>query len=82
MVEEMNAAGAGLAGESQKLHELISCFQLGYGAGSNSQTAALRQTAATVRAAASSRPTPSRSSAPAPRSVGNTALATENWEEC
>jgi len=74
MVEEMNAAGAGLAGESQKLHELISRFQLGHGGGSTSQTAA------TMRAPASSRPAPARSAATA-RSVGNTALAIENWKE-
>ncbi|MBB4145661.1 methyl-accepting chemotaxis protein [Rhizobium rhizoryzae] len=51
MVEEMNAAGAGLAGESQKLHELISCFQLVHGLGSNSQSAATMLALSSAKAA-------------------------------
>lgn len=81
MVEEMNAAGAGLAGESQKLNELISRFQLGQGAAAVSQGAALRQTAAAMRAPLPARPAPSRSVASAPRSAGNAALASQDWEE-
>ena len=46
MVEEMNAAGAGLAQESTKLSDLLSQFRLG-GAGASSQ---LRETANRMRA--------------------------------
>ncbi len=84
MVEEMNAAGAGLAQESGKLSELLSHFQLGASASSQ-----LRETASRMRApaapvsrpvaAAPSRPMPAR----APVSRGNTALAqaSDEWEE-
>ncbi|WP_246103126.1 methyl-accepting chemotaxis protein [Rhizobium straminoryzae] len=80
MVEEMNAAGAGLAQESYKLSELLSHFQLG------SATQQLRATGAQMRAAssaASSRPvSAARASAPAPRVQGNAALAaSKDWEE-
>jgi methyl-accepting chemotaxis protein len=84
MVEEMNAAGAGLAQESGKLSDLLSHFQLG-----GSASGQLRETASRMRApiapasrpvaAAPSRPMPAR----APVSRGNTALAqsADEWEE-
>ncbi|MCQ1836463.1 methyl-accepting chemotaxis protein [Neorhizobium galegae] len=84
MVEEMNAAGAGLAQESGKLSDLLSHFQLG-----GSASGQLRETASRMRApaapasrpvaAAPSRPAPAR----APVSRGNTALAqsADEWEE-
>jgi methyl-accepting chemotaxis protein len=86
MVEEMNAAGAGLAQESSRLNELLSHFQLG------SATSELRQTAARMRAPsanvtyappsrgpASARPLPAR----APVARGNTAVAqsADDWQE-
>ncbi|MBW6422749.1 methyl-accepting chemotaxis protein [Rhizobium sp. XQZ8] len=84
MVEEMNAAGAGLAQESTKLSELLSQFQFGNG-GTSSQ---LRDTAARMRApVAPARPAavaPSRPiAARAPVSRGNTAVAqsTDDWQE-
>jgi methyl-accepting chemotaxis protein len=91
MVEEMNAAGSGLAQESGKLSELLSRFQLGLA------TQQLRQVAGRMRVpetapapqrqpAAASRPqpaAPSRSvAAVPPRSRGSAALAASNdWEE-
>ncbi|MBP2558598.1 methyl-accepting chemotaxis protein [Neorhizobium galegae] len=84
MVEEMNAAGAGLAQESGKLSDLLSHFQLG-----GSASGQLRETASRMRAptapvsrpvaAAPSRPIPAR----APVSRGNTALvqSPDEWEE-
>ncbi|MFB9951763.1 methyl-accepting chemotaxis protein [Rhizobium puerariae] len=92
MVEEMNAAGAGLAQESTKLSDLLSHFQLG-GAASSSL---LRDTAARMRRApappvqasrpASATPTPAPAR-PAPSRVpvsqGNAAVAqsADEWEE-
>ncbi|MBT9371053.1 methyl-accepting chemotaxis protein [Rhizobium sp. CSW-27] len=78
MVEEMNAAGAGLAQESHKLSELLSHFQLG------SAVQQLRNTGARMRAATA--PSPAQAvtprAAPAPRTQGNTALAaSKDWEE-
>jgi len=86
MVEEMNAAGAGLAQESAKLSDLLSQFQLG-GAGAAGQ---LRETAARMRAPAAPAPTarpaaaaPSRPVARAPLSHGNAAVAqsADDWQE-
>jgi len=84
MVEEMNAAGAGLAQESGKLSDLLSHFQLGGSASSQLRETAnrMRAPAAPVSrpvAAAPSRPIPAR----APVSRGNTALAqsADEWEE-
>ena len=88
MVEEMNAAGAGLAQESAKLNDLLSHFQLGGGASHSNQ---LRDTATRMRAPVSSapaarpaapasgRPAPSR----APVSRGNAAVAqsSDEWQE-
>ncbi|MCY1669258.1 methyl-accepting chemotaxis protein [Rhizobium sp. SL86] len=80
MVEEMNAAGAGLAQESYKLSELLSHFQLG----STAQQS--RQPAERMAATVPSRAQPvvaSRAAASAPlRTQGNAALAARNdWEE-
>jgi len=89
MVEEMNAAGAGLAQESAKLSDLLSQFQLG-GAGSSSQ---LRDTAARMRAPAPPAPAiqvrpvaaaPSRLAvvrAPVARSNPTVAQSTDDWQE-
>ncbi|WP_394688442.1 methyl-accepting chemotaxis protein [Hoeflea sp.] len=81
MVEEMNAASAGLAQEAASLAELLSKFQTAVG----NQT---RQHSAPVAKAAVSAPAPTRSSqspkgsSPAmPAVAGNTALAEDNWEE-
>jgi len=87
MVEEMNAAGAGLAQESAKLSDLLSHFQLG-----NSPSGQLRETAARMRAPAAPAPV-SRPAAAAPASRqapsrppvahGNAAIAqsADEWEE-
>ncbi|MCO5731568.1 methyl-accepting chemotaxis protein [Rhizobium sp. SSA_523] len=91
MVEEMSAAGAGLAQESSRLTELLAQFQLG------AATSELRQTAASMRSAAA-RPAgmPAGSSAPAlkaapsrpaagraPMARGNAAVAhaADEWDE-
>ncbi len=79
MVEEMNAAGAGLAHECANLQALLAQFQLGQ------QTSALRETARQMQRAA----TPARSaptSAPKtrpPAARGNAALALkgDEWTE-
>ena len=75
MVEESNAASATLAGEAERLRELISQFQLG---------GALRQTASAMAASASHRPVAS----PAKRLAGKVAKAfsgnaaiKETWED-
>ncbi|SES26760.1 methyl-accepting chemotaxis protein [Rhizobium sp. NFR03] len=75
MVEESNAASATLAGEAQRLRELISQFQLG---------GALRQTASAMAAGASHRPVAS----PAKRLAGKVAQAfsgnaatKQTWED-
>ncbi|MGV2121448.1 methyl-accepting chemotaxis protein [Rhizobium rhizogenes] len=72
MVEESNAASATLASEAGHLRELISQFQLGGSA--RSQTAGLRQTASAMK---------SQRATPLPRvtSRGNTALKQEEWTE-
>ncbi|MDI5929705.1 methyl-accepting chemotaxis protein [Rhizobium leguminosarum] len=85
MVEEMNAAGAGLAQESHKLSELLSRFRLG----SSSQH--LQQVAGRMRAPTAFQVSPgvyvaplyaARSAAPPARSSGNAAFAASNdWEE-
>jgi methyl-accepting chemotaxis protein len=82
MVEEMNAAGAGLAQESSNLSTLIGAFQLG------GRTQQLRDTARRMQEP--SAPAPSRSPSPAraPRAAapayashGNAAVANKDWEE-
>jgi len=84
MVEEMNAAGAGLAQESTNLSTLIGAFQLG------GRTAQLRdvarrmqEPAAPARAAApAAAPTRApRAAAPVYASHGNAAIANKDWEE-
>ncbi|XHE13641.1 methyl-accepting chemotaxis protein [Agrobacterium deltaense] len=80
MVEEMNAAGAGLAQECANLHALLAQFQLGQ------QASALHETARQMQRAASPARAPA---APAPRarpvavSRGNAALAVkgDEWTE-
>jgi methyl-accepting chemotaxis protein len=94
MVEEMNAAGAGLAQESAKLNDLLSHFEFGNGGAGQ-----LRDTAARMRAPAApapagrqafaqpSRPVAAQPSRPAPArapvSRGNAAVAqsSDEWEE-
>jgi methyl-accepting chemotaxis protein len=82
MVEEMNAAGAGLAQESGNLHGLLSRFQLGVA------PTQLRQTAARMRSSElpTSRPVQSRPAAAPSRLAsnrGNLAVAakTDDWQE-
>ncbi|MGQ2917455.1 MULTISPECIES: methyl-accepting chemotaxis protein [Rhizobium] len=80
MVEEMNAAGAGLAQECANLHALLAQFQLGQ------QASALHETARQMQRAAGPARAPA---APAPRarpvavSRGNAALAVkgDEWTE-
>jgi methyl-accepting chemotaxis protein len=78
MVEEMNAAGVGLASESAKLRELLTRFQIG----TNAQP--LRQVASAMRKAASVERSP-RIEPPAPRRVAAAAVSAApsagNWEE-
>ncbi|MBN8932204.1 MAG: methyl-accepting chemotaxis protein, partial [Rhizobium pusense] len=79
MVEEMNAAGAGLAQECANLQALLAQFQLGH------QTSALRETARQMQRAASPAPAPV-TSAPKARPIaarGNAALAVkgDDWTE-
>lgn len=82
MVEELNAAGVGLAGESSRLNELLARFELG------GQSESLRKTAAVMR----QRDVPSqpvkanvRPTAETPRrpsSLGGSAAAeASSWEE-
>ncbi len=82
MVEEMNAAGAGLAQESSNLAGLLGRFQLG------STVAELRQTATRMRAAEAlaARPAPPSRGPAAPRpatSRGSAAVAgkADEWQE-
>ncbi len=70
MVEEANAATAGLASEAGRLRELVGQFTLSGGA--SAQSVALRQTAQAMAAPA----TPAAASAPAPAKVANC-----GWEE-
>ncbi|MCM2294189.1 methyl-accepting chemotaxis protein [Allorhizobium sp. BGMRC 0089] len=67
MVEEMNAAGTGLAQEAAKLSDLLSRFKTGA-----AEAEAPRQRPAVATA---------RATRPAPRVSGNTALKTEGWSE-
>ncbi|MDP9786550.1 methyl-accepting chemotaxis protein [Agrobacterium tumefaciens] len=83
MVEEMNAAGAGLAQECANLHALLAQFQLGQ------QTSALRETARHMQRAASPARAPAAPVAapsrarPVAASRGNAALAVkgDDWTE-
>jgi methyl-accepting chemotaxis protein len=75
MVEEMNAAGAGLATESNRLRELLSNFQLG------EQIQALRNAGSALRQPVSA---PTRHVATAPVRVAAAAASTGDipgWEE-
>lgn len=76
MVEEMNAASAGLAQEAAGLAELLSRFRTGEGAQASAASRA-GSVASDKRAPA---PTQGRVSA-RPAVSGNTALARECWEE-
>ena len=88
MVEEMNAAGAGLAQESAKLSDLLTQFQFGNaGASGQLRDAAARMRAAPAAPATQARPVaaaPSRAvMARAPVSRGNAAVAqaADDWQE-
>ncbi|NKN36177.1 HAMP domain-containing protein [Agrobacterium sp. a22-2] len=83
MVEEMNAAGAGLAQESGKLTELLGQFRTGDDRQRSSRqdsytpAPAARAPAAPARSA----PRPAASSRQAYATHGNAAVKGENWEE-
>ena len=79
MVEQMNAAGAGLAQESSRLGELLGSFQTGNGSGSAASNRAPTRTSAPVQVRASA-PVPR----PTPAARGNAALNTlqQKWSEC
>ncbi|PZU21853.1 MAG: methyl-accepting chemotaxis protein [Shinella sp.] len=89
MVEETTAASMTLKDEAERLRTLASRFHISGGQMSAGQgSAALRDTAATMRAATS--PRPARVEAPAPRpavraparaAAAATAAATDSWEE-
>lgn len=84
MVEEMNAAGAGLAQECVNLQTLLSQFQLGHQVSALHGAARQMQKAASpARAAAPPRQVASALRAAATASYGNTALAVkgDNWTE-
>jgi methyl-accepting chemotaxis protein len=85
MVEEMNAAGAGLAQESASLSDLLARFQLGAAVNQLRHAAAqIRMETPPVRQAANGRSgKPVSPASRAPVSLGNTALASraEDWEE-
>jgi methyl-accepting chemotaxis protein len=78
MVEEMNAAGAGLAQESNNLSSLIGAFQLG---GRSGQLRDVARRMAEPAAPASSPARAPRAAAPAYASHGNAAVANKDWEE-
>jgi len=87
MVEEMSAAGAGLAQESTKLSDLLSRFQLG-GGGASGQlrdaAARMRAPAAPVQASRPAATSPGRSTpSRVPLTHGNAAVAqpADEWEE-
>ncbi|MGL3605092.1 methyl-accepting chemotaxis protein [Rhizobium sp. G187] len=80
MVEEMNAAGAGLAQESGKLTELLGQFRTGQASAQPMQRIPVASPSAPAR------PTQPSASTPQPRRAmpavsGNTALASQTWEE-
>ena len=94
MVEEMSAAGAGLAAESQNLAHLVSQFQLGAPQSARGPSgyakpdrapATLRQTAEQMRRAGSPaqpvRAFAERASAPRAAASHGHAAAADNWEE-
>jgi methyl-accepting chemotaxis protein len=86
MVEQMNAAGAGLAQESSNLTELLQHFQLGRQIGQLRDTASRMRAAPAQRApiaAANVRSAPARAAARPAAARGNAAPATsaEDWEE-
>lgn len=87
MVEEMNAASAGLAQEAASLADLLRRFQTGddKGGAPSGQTSGQKRSVASPSAQARS-----PASVPSPRATerrampaisGNTALSRENWEE-
>jgi methyl-accepting chemotaxis protein len=82
MVEEMNAASAGLAQEAASLADLLQRFRTGQerAAGSAGQTAGQSRVAAPARpVSAPIAQAPTRRAMPAVS--GNTALSKDNWEE-
>ena len=83
MVEEMNAASAGLAQEAASLADLLQRFRTGQerAAGSAGQTAGQSRVAAPARPSAPA-PAPQATTRRAmPAVSGNTALSKDNWEE-
>lgn len=76
MVEEMNAASAGLAQEAANLAQLLRQFRTGTDAPANASSSAGRPPSQEVRRS----PLAARASS-RPAVVGNTAVARENWEE-
>ncbi|MDQ0455263.1 HAMP domain-containing methyl-accepting chemotaxis protein [Rhizobium paknamense] len=81
MVEEMNAAGAGLAQESRRLAELLAQFRTGAEASRLSSQTAQAASAPAARPAPASRPAAPVRRASAPVSHGNAAVAQDHWEE-
>ncbi|NBB52076.1 methyl-accepting chemotaxis protein, partial [Rhizobium sp. CRIBSB] len=84
MVEEMNAASAGLAQEAASLAELLSQFQTGQEGSAPSRGMSARTpapAAAPARAQASAPVSPAAPRRAMPAVSGNTALARDNWEE-
>jgi methyl-accepting chemotaxis protein len=90
MVEQSTAASASLAMEAEKLRDLVAQFKLNGSVAS--QSAALRQTARSMAhqpAAMSTRSTHTAQAAPVRAtparrpavSHGNTAVATDSWQE-
>ncbi|QLF70871.1 HAMP domain-containing protein [Peteryoungia desertarenae] len=80
MVEEMNAASAGLAQEAANLAELLRQFRTGEGAAVASSPKATPAAAPVARQPAPA-PSASRPRPAMPAVSGNTALARDNWEE-
>ncbi|MDQ0423267.1 methyl-accepting chemotaxis protein [Peteryoungia aggregata LMG 23059] len=80
MVEEMNAASAGLAQEAASLAELLRQFQTGQESSAPSRGMSAR-TPAPARAQASAPVSPAAPRRSMPAVSGNTALARDNWEE-
>jgi methyl-accepting chemotaxis protein len=79
MVEEMNAASAGLAQEAASLAQLLSQFKAGDASTTSVGSAAPRNV--TQQRSVSSAPRAAAPPASRPAVSGNTALARDNWEE-
>ncbi len=83
MVEEMNAAGAGLAQECANLQALLAQFQLGQQASVLRETARQMQRAAKPAQAPATQTSPAAKARPVSASRGNAALAVkgDDWTE-